>query len=316
MSMQPLVTVIIPCYNAASTVAASIAAARAQDYRPIEIIAVDDKSRDDTVAVLKSLAGDDLTIIACDVNGGAAAARNRAIAIAKGKYLAFLDADDTWASDKLTRQVVLLEADPAMVMVGCRAEGLRLNGARESVNGDRVPPQGFDAWRTLLHHSFYVPSVIVARSDITREIGGFTAMMRAGEDDQDFFIRMALEGRVGFVDACLTTMYQQPNSLSIVNRSREHETLLPMIIRHCDTLKDRLSAMERRSILGARYASIGRNVYFDRPRLGVRLICRAIIAGNEPLTNLYYLMTASPWARRLKAKLFHSAARAESLART
>jgi glycosyltransferase involved in cell wall biosynthesis len=316
MSMQPLVTVIIPCYNAASTVAASIASARAQDYRPIEIVAVDDKSRDDTVAVLQSLAGNDLAIIACEVNGGAAAARNRAIAIAKGKYLAFLDADDTWTTDKLTHQIALLEADPAMVMVGCRADVLRLSGARESVNIDRVPPQGPDAWRTLLHHSFYVPSVIVARSDVARKIGGFTAPMRAGEDDQDFSIRMALEGGVGFVDACLCTMYQQPNSLSIVNRSREYEILLPMIVRYCDALRDRLSAAERRHILGARYASIGRNVYSGRAALGARLICQAILAGNEPMTNLWYLITASPWARRLKAKLCHSAAGAETLART
>ena len=316
MSTQPLVTIVIPCYNAASTVAASIASVRAQDYRPVEIIAVDDKSRDDTVAVLQSLAGNDLTIIAAEVNGGAAAARNRAIAIAKGKYLAFLDADDTWTADKLTRQIALLEADPTLVMVGCRAEVLRLSGERESVNGGRVPPQGRDAWRTLLHHSFYVPSVIVARSDVARKIGGFTAPMRAGEDDQDFFIRMALEGDVGFVDACLCTMYQQPNSLSVINRSREHEILLPMIERFCDTLKDRLSATERREILGARYASIGRNVYFTNASLGAWLLCRAILAGNEPLTNLWYLMTASPWVRRLKAKLPHSAGSAETLART
>lgn len=316
MSQQPLVTIIIPCYNAASTVAAAVASARAQDYRPIEIIAVDDKSRDNTVAVLQSLSGDDLTIIACDQNGGAAAARNRAIAIAKGKYLAFLDADDTWTTDKLVRQIALLEADPAMAMAGCRAEVLRLSGARDSVNIDRVPPQGPDAWRTLLHHSFYVPSVIVARSDMARKIGGFTAPMRAGEDDQDFFIRLALEGGVGFVDAHLCTMYQQPNSLSIVNRSREYEILLPMIVRFCDVLRDRLSAAERRSILGARYGSIGRNVYFDRPGLGAKLLGRAILAGNAPLGNVWYLLTASPWARWLKAKLFHSAAGAETLART
>lgn len=316
MNSQPLVSVVIPCYNAASTVAASIASVRAQGYRPIEIIAVDDKSRDDTVAVLRRLAGDDLTIIPSEVNGGAAAARNRAIAIAKGKYLAFLDADDTWTPDKLTRQIAFLEADPTLVMVGCRAEVLRLSGARESVNGDRSPPLGRDAWRTLLHHSFYVPSVVVARSDAVRKIGGFTAPMRAGEDDQDFFIRMALEGSVGFVDATLTTMYQQPNSLSVVNRSREHEILLPMIVRFCDTLHDRLSAAERRDILGARYASIGRNVYFTSAGLGARLICRAILAGNEPLTNLWYLLTASPWARWLKAKASHSAATGETLART
>lgn len=307
MSPNPLVTVIIPCFNAASTIAMALASARAQTYRPLEIVAVDDKSRDDTIAVLQGLAQDDLRIITCAENGGAAAARNRAIAIAQGKYLAFLDADDTWAEDKLTRQIALLEAHPGMTMAGCRADVLRLgSGSREPVNGDRVPPQGAEAWRALLHHSFYVPSVVVARTDVARRIGGFSAAMRAGEDDQDFFIRMALEGEVGFVDAPLATMYQQPTSLSVINRSREYEILLPVILKHCDALRGRLSAAERRAILGARFASIGRNVYFSQPLLGARLLARAILAGNEPLTNLYYLLTASPWARRLKARLFHS----------
>lgn len=316
MSSNPLVTVIIPCFNAAPTIAMALASVRAQTYRPIEIIAVDDKSRDDTIAVLRRLAQDDLRIIECAENGGAAAARNRAIAVANGTYLAFLDADDSWAEDKLTRQIALLEAHPVMSMAGCRAEVLRVgSGRREPVNRDRAPPQGPEAWRSLLHHSFYVPSVVVARTDIARRIGGFTAAMRAGEDDQDFFIRMALEGEVGFVDAALVTMYQQPTSLSVINRSREYEILLPVILKHCDALRGRLSRAERRAILGARYASIGRNVYFSQPLLGAKLIGRAILAGNEPLINVYYLLTASPWARRLKARLFHSAG-AETLVRT
>ncbi len=315
MTEKPLVSVVIPCFKAAATVAASIASARAQTYRPIEIIAVDDKSPDDTLAVLQHEAGDDLHIITCTVNGGAGAARNRAIAVARGKYLAFLDADDTWSTDKLDRQIALLEAHPGMVMAGCRTEVLRLGGARELVNADRIPPQGPDAWRTLLHHSFYVPSVIVARTDVAQRIGGFSAPMRAGEDDQDFFIRMALEGAVGFVDATLATMHQQPDSLSIRNRVREYETLLPMILEHCDALRHRLSAAERRHIIGERYASIGRNVYLGVPRLGMRLLGRAILAGHEPLTNFWYLITASPWARWLKARLVHSAG-AETLART
>ena len=58
--------------------------------------------------------------------------------------------------------------------------------------------------------------------------------MRGAEEDQDFFIRMALHGAVGFVDAYLVTMHEQPASLSILNRSREYETLLPMIVQYCD----------------------------------------------------------------------------------
>lgn len=316
MSAVPLVSVIMPCYNAAATVAASIASARAQDYRPIEIIAVDDKSRDDTLAVLHSIAGDDLTIIAASQNGGAGATRNRAMAAATGKYLAFLDSDDTWSTDKLTRQIALLEADPTLVMAGCHAEVRRTTGAMEWVNRHRAPPQGQEAWRAMLHHSFYVPSEIVVRRSLAEQIGGFDETMRGAQEDQDFFIRAALCGSVGFIDACLVTMYEQPDSLSTRNRSREYETVLPMILHHCNALRERMSAGERRAIVGARLGAIGRNVYFGRPALGAKLLLRAILSGDEMLTNAWYLITASPWARWLKGKLGHSAAGAETLART
>jgi hypothetical protein len=168
----------------------------------------------------------------------------------------------------------------------------------------------------MLHHSFYVPSEVVVRRSVAEQIGGFDETMRGAEEDQDFFIRAALCGSVGFVDACLVTMYEQPGSLSIRNRSREYDTVLPMILKHCDALSDRISAAERRAIIGARLGAIGRNVYFGRPALGAMLLLRAILAGDEMLTNSWYLITASPWARWLKAKLRHSAAGAETLART
>lgn len=314
MPANPLVTVVMPCFNAAPTVAMALASARAQSYRPIEIIAVDDGSRDGTLEILRREEGGDLRVIACERNGGAAAARNCAIAAAKGEYLAFLDADDRWAADKLARQMALIAGHPRMTMIGCRAEVVRRDGTREPVNPDRAPPQGPEAWRVLLHHSFYVPTEVVARTDAARKIGGFAATMPAAED-QDFFIRMALEGEVGFVDASLATMYEQADGLSSRTHAREYETTMPMILGHCRDLAGRLSRSEVRRILGARYAAIGRGVYPDAPLLGARLILRAILGGHEPIANLYYLVAASPWARRLKARLSHRAD-ASTLART
>jgi glycosyltransferase involved in cell wall biosynthesis len=299
----PLVTVVTPCYNAARTVLDAIASARAQSYRPIEIIAVDDGSKDETLDLLAQVAGDDLHVIVCEKNGGVAAARNRAVKAARGEFIAFLDADDTWSADKLERQMALMAANPRIVLVGCRAMQHRRDGGREIVNSRRRPPRGPEAWRNMLHHSYLVPSMVLVRTATARAIGGFDETMRSAEEDQDFFIRMGLQGEVGFVDDCLTFMHEQPASLSIRNRNREHETVLPMIERHCRALADRLSTAEQRAILGARLTAIGRSVYLSMPRLGMALIARAIAKGDEPLTNLYYLLTASPWARWLKSRL-------------
>jgi hypothetical protein len=314
MAANPLVTIVIPCFNAARTVAAALASARAQTYRPIEIVAIDDCSTDDTLKILQADGGSDLVVIAGERNRGAASARNRAIMEATGEYLAFLDADDSWAPEKLTCQLALLATDPAMAMVGCRAEVVWLDGKRATVNADRVPPQGQDAWRDLLHHAYYVTSEIVTRTEIARLIGGFKDGMSTGED-QDFFIRLALEGSVGFVDAPLVTMHQQPGSLSIRQSTREASIILPMIEGHCRTLSDRLSPSERHRILGARYTALGRGLYPAVPGAGARLLVRAILNGTERLGNLRYLMVASPWARRLKARRAQ-AARSDTFART
>ena len=298
MTERPLISVIIPCYNAERTLLRTLASVRAQTYRPIEIFAVDDASRDGTLRLLREQEAAGVQVIAQPRNGGAAAARNAAIAVARGEFLAFVDADDEWYPEKLERQYRLIAKNPAMSMVGCRCEVLRPDGVRVPVNPHREPPAGREAWKTLLHHSFYVPSTVMARTTTMREIGGFDARMRAGEDDQDVCIRLALAGEVGFVDATLVTMHELPDSLSRTHRSREHETVLPMILGHISALAPRLSRAELRAILGARYTQIGRNVYAGSPGAGFRLLLKAIGHGAEPVGNLRYLLTASPWSRQ------------------
>jgi glycosyltransferase involved in cell wall biosynthesis len=302
MTSQPLVTTIIPCFNAAATLLRAIGSVRAQSYPNIEIIAVDDGSRDGTLALLRQQEALGVRVIT-QPNGGAPAARNAAIAVARGEFLAFLDADDEWHPDKLAQQIKILAAHPGMVLIGCWAEVVGLDGSRKQVNASREPPVGTEAWRAMLHHSFYNPSALVARTAVARRIGGFITTLRAGHEDQDFCIRLALEGEVGFVDATLATMYQQPNSLSRTHFSREHETVLPMILGHCQALAPRLSRAELRDILGARYSQIGRNIYPAAPGIGFRLLAKAIGYGAEPLGNLRYLVTAAPWSRRLKRRL-------------
>ncbi|HZU91425.1 MAG TPA: glycosyltransferase family 2 protein [Stellaceae bacterium] len=302
--MDPFVSVIIPCFNAAKTIAATIASVRRQTYPNFEIIAVDDCSTDETLELLRREEAHGVRVIARERNGGAAAARNDGIAAARGAFLAFIDADDEWHPDKLRRQIAIIAARRDMVLIGCRAETIRLDGSRVPVNPGRNPPIGAEAWRLMLRETFFVPSVILARSDAVRRIGGENAALRAGEDDQDFCIRLALVGEVGFVDEVLTIMHEQPGSLSSRFLSREHETVLPMILSHCRVLRGRLTRGELRDILGARYTRIGRNVYLSDPAAGARLLLRAIALGTEPLTNLWYLASASPGGRWLKRRAF------------
>ncbi len=103
-SGTPLVSVLIPAYNAAPWVAKAIGSALAQDWPRIEIIVVDDGSRDSTLRAARQFESKRVKVVAQE-NQGAAVARNRALSLAQGDYIQWLDADDLLAPDKITQQL-------------------------------------------------------------------------------------------------------------------------------------------------------------------------------------------------------------------
>lgn len=112
-----LVSVIMPVYNAAAWLRRSIGSVLAQSHVRLELIAVDDGSQDGSLALLESLARHDsrLRVLPLPANAGVAAARNAAIAVAQGNYVAFLDADDWWHADKLQLQLACMRSTGARV---------------------------------------------------------------------------------------------------------------------------------------------------------------------------------------------------------
>ncbi len=105
-------SIVIPAYNAQRFIAGAVTSARAQTLRDIEIIVVDDGSRDGTATAALDAAGNDprVRVICYETNRGAAHARNVALAAARGTWIAPLDADDAFSADRLARLVPLAEA--------------------------------------------------------------------------------------------------------------------------------------------------------------------------------------------------------------
>jgi len=106
----PLVSIVVPCYNAGAYLGATLDSVLAQTFTDWECVVIDDASRDDSSTVLARYAERDARIRAVyqAVNGGAAAARNAGLAVIRGRYLAFLDSDDHWLPEKLEKQVAYL----------------------------------------------------------------------------------------------------------------------------------------------------------------------------------------------------------------
>lgn len=108
-SKKPVVSVVMPVFNGAAFIDDTIHSVLGQTFEDFELIVVDDASTDKTLEVVGQFGDARIRVIACKRNGGAAKARNRGVKAARGRYIAFIDADDLWQPSKLLRQVQFME---------------------------------------------------------------------------------------------------------------------------------------------------------------------------------------------------------------
>ncbi|HZS84702.1 MAG TPA: glycosyltransferase [Stellaceae bacterium] len=299
----PLVSVIIPAHNAATTIGRALDSVLRQDYRPLEIIVIDDASSDATGDVVLNRRHPDVRVIRLPSQQGASAARNAGIEAACGELVAFLDADDEWLPRKTSLQVAQVQANERIVFVCCRATEVASDGTPlGTVNAGKTPVTGANVWRSLLAQNFVATPCVLARRTLLRELGGFDTRLRIAED-QDMWIRLAALGEVAYVDETLVIVHDRPQSLSKSRVADQLDYTLPMIRSHLSRFRDQLSRREIGAILGERYGEIGRSAYNHKMYwLGLSLIGRSVLLGNRPFENLCFLIFSSPpaiWLKRL-----------------
>lgn len=283
----PLVSVVMPMFNAALTVSRALDSVRAQTHTEWEAICVDDASTDATVARVTTIDDPRIRVIRLDVSVGPGAARNVGIAAAKGTLVAFLDADDEWLPDKLLRQVALFEADAGLALAVSDMRVTTVDGRDgTSVYTRQTPVPGAEAWKTLLASSFVATSAAMTRRALLESVGGFDPKLVTGED-QDLFIRLAMAGRVQALPEALGIYHWMPHSYSTGHAARQAADVIAMVRAHLRRLGDRLSPTERRAILGRRFERLGANLMDSGARFrGAWLLLRAAAVGRRPLRNL------------------------------
>lgn len=108
---EPVISVITPAYNSEVFIKETIQSVLDQTYSDWEMIIVDDRSKDDTVSLIKEMQDKDarIRLIELEKNSGSAVARNTAIEHSNGRYIAFLDSDDSWYPEKLERQLKFMQ---------------------------------------------------------------------------------------------------------------------------------------------------------------------------------------------------------------
>lgn len=155
---KPAVTVGLPCYNAAETVAETVESILKQTFSDWELIAVDDGSADGTLTILRSFGDPRIRIVADGVNRGRCARLNQIAESAKGRYLARMDADDIMLPERLAKQVAFLEAHPAVDLLGGGL--ISIDAAGRARGMQLAPPRVSDARRILMGEVLYHPTVM------------------------------------------------------------------------------------------------------------------------------------------------------------
>lgn len=223
-----LVSVIIPAYNRAAALPRAINSVLAQTYRDLEIIVVDDCSKDNTSEVIKGFADERIVYLRHAVNKGGAAARNTGIDRSRGEVIAFLDSDDEWTPEKLKRQMELLEKSGPQ----CGVVYTALQAVYEDTGKTQFLPadlKGSFLNELLIGNYVRTFSSVIVRRSFLVSVGGLDPTLKSCQD-WDLYIRLMKQCAFECINEPLTIYYvnkQDPSRISNARRSiiQGHETI-------------------------------------------------------------------------------------------
>jgi glycosyltransferase involved in cell wall biosynthesis len=233
---EPQISVVIPAYNGARTVAATIDSVLRQSREDFELIVVDDGSTDETADLVEDLLrGDPRARLVRQPNGGTAAARNMGLAQARGELVSFLDNDDLWMPEYLARMSAALEREPGAGLsytdawiLDDRTKRVRTKTALQFFPTVNPRAPAATVLRALLKTNFIMSSV-TARRQALEEVGGFDPEL-SGVDDYDLWIRVVATGRTAVrAEGVLQIQRDRPDSQS--------KDVLGIIEGHCRVLR-------------------------------------------------------------------------------
>jgi glycosyltransferase involved in cell wall biosynthesis len=189
MSHTPVVSVIIPTYNHAHFLREALVSLRAQTYPDWEAVVINNFSDDDTVAVVESFADSRMILENFRNNGNISASRNRGIKLARGRYVAFLDSDDTWYPEKLAKCMTHFDNG-----VGLVCHGLRWFGGQEK--DMYCGPKQRATFDALLNNGNCItPSATVVVKDLLESVGCFSVNPKfITAEDYHLWIKLAQVG--------------------------------------------------------------------------------------------------------------------------
>jgi glycosyltransferase involved in cell wall biosynthesis len=243
---MPLVSVVIPVYNVEQYVEEALTSVLAQTYLNLEIIVVDDESPDQSIELIERRFNDSRIQIIQQKNRGLAGARNTGIRHANGEYIAFLDSDDFWQTNKLEEHVQLMKAQPNCGISFCAS--LFVDEQSRSLGRFQAPKKknNYEAKDIFCRNPIGNGSVPVIRKGVLEQIG-FTTQNKTGNgipyiqyfdeslrqsEDIDCWTRIALQtgAQFEYIDQPLTNYRLNQGSLS-ADVDKQFETWSALLVK-------------------------------------------------------------------------------------
>jgi glycosyltransferase involved in cell wall biosynthesis len=199
--INPLVSIIVPAYNAAKHISDTIKSVQNQTFKDFELIIIDDGSKDNTLEVIESFLDDKRIKYIFQENKGQASARNNGIREAKGSLIAFQDSDDLWKPNKLEKQLSLFD-DPSIGV--CYSDVEVLDDETEKIieykrtNNFEQMRRG-DILKDLIYYNFIPFASVIVRKTCLEKVKGMDESILIG-DDWDLILRLSVFFKFDYVD--------------------------------------------------------------------------------------------------------------------
>ena len=215
-SAAPKVSVLMTCYNAASTIEESVRSALAQTFTDFELVLVDNCSTDESISIVQKLADPRIRIVALEKNHGRTPALNIALKNARGQYIAILDADDTSTNDRFALQVECLDQNSELVLVASWYRNIDSSG--KLINEVKTPTTHLDVVRRLAFENPIINSSAMFRVSSAKSAGGYNQRFQYSQD-LALWLQLAQIGELRIIDEFLCNHRRTSTSLlSIASR--------------------------------------------------------------------------------------------------
>ena len=210
-SVAPKVSVLMTCYNAASTIEESVRSVLAQTFTDFELVLVDDLSSDNSIALIEKISDPRIKIKKLATRHRRTKALNQGFNLCRGKYVSVLDADDIADPTRFSKQVNFLEDNPKIVAVGTWFTNINENG--ELISRSEFKTTSSDIRRSLAFNSVLVHSSMMYRRSVANLQGGY---LEDFDYAQDFALWIALAeiGDIGAIPEQLTKIRRLANSMT------------------------------------------------------------------------------------------------------